>query len=130
MGPQCAARMAAYELYLLLHVVGAIVWVGAALLMALLGTRAILAAEPSRVTAFAGDSEWLGLRLFLPSNLVVLASGILLVQEGKWSYGPLWIKLGLIGLGISLVIGAAFFGPGWSSVGKLIDRAEADPIAV
>ena len=114
--------MTAYELYLMLHLVGVVAWVGAAFLMALLGARASLGADSTRRVAFAADAEWLGLRLYLPSNALVLASGVLLVEEAGWGYGPLWIKLGLAGFGASLAMGAAFFGPGWARVGRIADR--------
>lgn len=112
--------MNAYTVYLYVHVVGALAWVGAALLMALLGARVVLARDPARTAAYAGDAEWLGLRLYLPANLVVLVSAALLVHEGPWGYGQLWIQLGLAGFAVSFVTGAAFFGPQWTAVGKAL----------
>jgi hypothetical protein len=106
-----------------LHLTGVVVWVGAAFLMTLLGTRASVARDPHRLVSFAGDAEWLGLRLYLPANALVLAAGFLLVEEGNWGYDRTWIELGLAGMALSFAIGAAFFGPGWPRVHRIADTA-------
>jgi uncharacterized membrane protein len=122
--------MTAYELYVFMHVAGAVVWIGSAFLMALLELRASAARDPGRAVGFARDAEWLGLRLFLPANLVVLASAFLVVEEGGWGYDHLWIKLGFAGFVLSFLIGAFFLGPGWARVGKLADQEGADSLSV
>jgi hypothetical protein len=111
----------AYDVYLAVHVASVVVWVGAAFLMALLGLRAQIGADPARKLTYVQDSEWLGLRLFLPSSAVALASGLLLVQEGSWGYGTLWVLLGIGALALSTVLGMAVFGPGWARIGKLVE---------
>lgn len=122
--------MNAYELYLLLHVGGAAVWVGSAFLMVVLLTRAVHAGDAERTSALARDSEWLGLRLFLPANLVVLVSAILLVEDGGFGWGRLWIMLGIAGFAASLVLGIAVFAPGWKRVVGLVRTEGADAPAV
>ena len=100
--------MSAYEIYLLFHIGAAIVWIGSAFVVALLATRATVGRDPERLRTFVHEGEWLGPRVFLPSNLAVLASAILLVHEGHWSYGQLWIQLGIVGLATSFLLGALF----------------------
>lgn len=117
--------MSAYELYLLLHVAAAIVWIGAAFVIVLLSTRARAARDAARLTAFVEEGEWLGLRVFLPANIAVLVSAVLLVHEGRWGYDPLWIQLGLAGFAVSFLSGAVFFGPGWRRVAR---RAAAEGV--
>lgn len=111
--------MSAYQLYLFVHVAAAIAWVGAAVLQVLLGTRAVRTGEPSRTLAFARDAQWAGLRLYLPANLLVLVSGVLLVHEAGWSYGTLWIEVGLAGWAFSFATGAAVLGPGWGRTARI-----------
>ena len=118
--------MTGHQIYLLLHVLGAIFWVGTGVGMAVLASRVAAAGVPERMLEFARDSEWLGLRVFLPSNLLVLASGVLLVHEDGWGYDPLWIRLGVAGFALSFVTGAAVFGPQWP---RLVELAEAEGIA-
>lgn len=118
--------MTRYELYLFVHVVAAAVWVGAAFAMALLETRANVAGNPERVVALAREGAMLGPRLYLPANLLVLVSAVLLVGEANWGYGTLWIQLGYLGFVFSFIMGAAFFAPGWSRTGKLIEAEGVD----
>lgn len=113
--------MSAYDAYQFVHVAAAIAWVGAATLQVVLGTRAVRGAEPSRTLALVRDAEWTGLRLYLPSNLLVLVSGVLLVHEGGWGFGTLWIDLGIAAWAVSFVMGAALLGPGWARAGKIDD---------
>lgn len=122
--------MTTYELYLVLHIGGAIAWMGAGLVMVLLGLRATLARDGVQAVAFARDSEWLGLRLFLPSNLLVLASALLLVHEGDLGFDQLWIRLGIAGFAVSFLTGALFFAPGWGRVRKIAESEGADSPAV
>lgn len=114
--------MSRYDLYLTLHISGAMVWVGTAFAMVLLATRATTAHDAERVTGFVRDGEWLGLRVFLPANLIVLVSAVLLVHDGHWGYGQLWARLGLVGFAFSFLAGATFFGPGWSRIQRRADQ--------
>lgn len=65
--------------------------------------------------SFATASGWAYV-CSLPANLIVLVSAVLLVDQGKWGYGQLWIQLGLFGFAASFVAGATFFGPGWGRI--------------
>lgn len=112
--------MGRYQFFWLLHVGGAIVWVGAAFLMTVLGARIGRAREESRRLAYAQDSEWLGQRLYLPSSLVTLVFGVLLVHYGERSdWGQLWVQLGIAALVLSSILGMAIFAPGWKRVNQL-----------
>jgi hypothetical protein len=107
------------ELYLGVHVLSATVWIGAALLMAVLGARLAVTTDPRRLAAYVNDSEWLGLRLFLPASMATLVTGVLLVRTSPWGFDTLWVQLGLAAFVASTIIGTAVFGPGWSHVGAV-----------
>lgn len=111
--------MSAYELYLFVHLAAATIWVGAGFLMVVSAARISVARDRARMIAYAGDAEWLGLRLFVPANIVTLVSAVLLVREGPWDYGQLFVQLGLGGFAVSFLTGALFFGPQWSRVTRL-----------
>lgn len=113
--------MARYDVYLFLHVGAAVVWVGAAALMCLLGLRVDARAGDERRRVYIRDSEWLGVRLFLPSSLLTLVFGVLLVHEGPWTYGNLWVALGVGALAASTFLGVLVFGPGWARAAKLAE---------
>ena len=71
--------MTRYELLLFVHVVAAIVWLGAATVVQIFAARANRATDPMDMHRVAADAEWLALRVFIPASLVVLIAGLLLV---------------------------------------------------
>lgn len=117
--------MSAGDLYLVCHLAATILWIGTGFAIVLLGVRIGLANDHARRVTYARDAEWLGLRVFLPCNLLVLAFGFLLVHEAGWGYDHLWIQLGLGGLLVSLLVGGRVFGPGWTQVSQLAETEGA-----
>jgi uncharacterized membrane protein len=113
--------MTEYELYLTVHVVAAIAWLGSNLCVQLLAFRAQRTGDPSRQQRVADDAEWLATRLFIPSSLTVLVFGVLLVIEGPWSFDTTWVILGLVGYAFSFLVGILYLSP---ESGR-IDRALA-----
>ena len=100
-----------YELLLAIHILAVVVWVGGAAALQVLAIRTVRTDDGGRIAYFAGEAEWVGMRVFVPSSVVVLLAGIALVLEGNWGFDQLWILLGLAGIAFSIVVGAAFLGP-------------------
>jgi hypothetical protein len=75
--------MTLYELLLLLHIVAAIAWVGAATAFVLLELRTDLSQDFQREASQNDDTDWLAPRLFIPASLSTLVFGILAALEGN-----------------------------------------------
>ena len=104
--------MEGYDWLLLGHILAVIAWVGGAFTMQIMGNRLVRAESAEAVAAFSRTAEWIGPRLYMPASLAVLGFGIALVSvSDAWSIGQLWIILGLVGVAISGIGGAVFFGP-------------------
>jgi len=87
--------MSSYELWLFVHITAAIVWLGGALaaqVFAVLGKRS---GDPARTAAFGRDISFIGLRIFLPSSIVLFISGVLVTEDGNWDWGEPFIVLGI-----------------------------------
>jgi uncharacterized membrane protein len=118
--------MTLYDVLLLFHILAAIIWVGGALAINILGTRMQRAGGPA-AAAFAQQTAWIGPRVFAPSTLVVLGLGVAMVAENDaWTIGQLWIILALVGFAITAITGAAFFGPEGGRISNLIDERGID----
>lgn len=90
--------MTRYDAYLTLHVIAAIIWLGAGFTMFLLSIRALRSPDPAEGGRLAAMNDWLAPRLFIPSSLAVFVLGLLMVVDGPWSFETLWIAIGLAGL--------------------------------
>jgi uncharacterized membrane protein len=121
--------MTLYEFLKLLHIAAAIVWVGGAVTLNVIGTRMWRARASERVASFGRDTKWLGDHIYIPSIGVLLVVGIWMVIESPaWNFGQVWVLFGLGGIAATGFTGALFLGPGAARMGQLIDeRGPDDP---
>ena len=98
-----------YGVLLFLHVLGAILWIGAHSSSIALRLLAVRSGDRARAIATVVDTDRLGLYLIAPGVLLVLGSGFGLVHEGRWGYDHFWIQLGLAGFVVSNDIAGAFY---------------------
>lgn len=89
--------MTSYELWLFVHIAAAMVWIGGAAMAQVFGALATRSGDPARSAAYGRDMAFIGPRVFMPASLVVLASGILLTEDGNWDWSETFILLGLLG---------------------------------
>ena len=114
--------MSFYELLLFGHVVAAIVWLGAGILLHVQAFRAERAHDDEGLRRVAVDSAELSLKLFVPASLSVLVLGLLLVADGPWSFDYLWIVLGLLGYLATFLTGVLVMKPGSERIAEVLDR--------
>jgi uncharacterized membrane protein len=116
-----------YDWVLLGHIVAAITWVGGAITMQMVGARLVGVEGPDALATFARTMEWIGPRLYMPASLAVLGFGIALVSvSDAWSIGQLWIVLALVGVAISAIGGAVYFGPQAKRIGEALRTEGAE----
>jgi uncharacterized membrane protein len=92
-----------------LHILGATVWVGGGLMLAVLASRARSSVSDSELTGFLRTFMWVSPRVMIPAVLSVLVFGIWMVLEnGSWNFGQLWVLLA-IGLFVAaFLVGAVY----------------------
>lgn len=109
-----------YEWLVSFHVLGACVWIGGAVVTQALAIRATRSDDPTAVGKLAGDVEWVGTRVIIPSTIVLLIAGIWAVVEGPWEFEQGWITAGLVVWILSFITGAGFLGPESGRIKNLI----------
>jgi uncharacterized membrane protein len=87
-----------------LHVASVIVWLGSGTTLALVALYAQRAGDGDLLRRLAPIGQWLGPRVFGPAALGALVFGLVLVDQGSWTFRPLWIKLGFGAFLLSLVL--------------------------
>ena len=112
-----------YEFLKTVHVLLAITWLGGAITFQLIGIRVLKEQPPNRLVGFTRDVEWIGMKIFLPVSLVLLAAGILMVVDTPGiDFTDPWIIIGLGGIISTIIIGAGFLGPESGRLGELIEQ--------
>lgn len=106
------------------HVLSAVVWVGGASTLQAFAMRISTSGDGLRMATFAKDAEYVGTRIYLPSSIIVLISGIFTIHEsgGSWSYSQTWVQIGLAMIVVSIAIGAGFIGPEAGRVARAIEQ--------
>src|SRR6266571_4849262 len=108
---------------LFVHVLSAMVWLGGGLTLMVAGFRARSSARPEAVAEFAGTVPFVGLRVLMPSVIVLLVTGIWQVlASSAWSFSQLWVRLALGLFILAFLVGAVYL----SRVGIGLTRATAD----
>jgi uncharacterized membrane protein len=112
-----------YETLLFVHIAAAILWIGGAIQLNVLGTQATRAGDPARIASIARETEWVSQRILVPAAVTLLVMGLTMVGVSDvWTIGQTWIILGLVGIGITAPAGALFFGPEAGRIGKAIEE--------
>ncbi len=119
------ADVSAYTVAKFLHVLLAMVWVGGAIMLQLVGRAALASRVPGRLAEFATESDSIGKRVFTAVPLLVFLLGFYLVAEGDWGFGSAWVSLGILGAVVSIATGAGFLGPQNTKAARLA-RAEGE----
>jgi len=99
-----------YRFLLLLHVVGAVVWVGGAAAVQILGVRVERSDDPSDLPRLARHVEALGNVAFVPAAAVLLVTGGVMTAQA-WSFIQAWILIAVLLWLLSALAGAVYLAP-------------------
>ena len=99
-----------YTIFKFLHVAAAIIWVGGAFIMIMLGLRADRSRNDAELVSVARQVAWAGDRIYTPASIATLVLGLITVWLGAL-WGDLWVILGLVGVAITIALGILVLGP-------------------
>ena len=122
--------MTLYEFLLTIHILAAIVWLGGAWMLLILGLT-LRNAEAQRRADFTRMTEKVPSIVFAVSSIVLIIAGSLLVDEAGYDFSDTWVTLGYIGWFISFLFGVGFYGPEGKRRDRVIEeRGIQDPAVV
>ena len=111
-----------YTFFKSVHVIAAVIWIGGAAMIQALALRIVRTGDGRRQAEFAKDTEIVGMRVFIPSTLILVAAGIAMMINANWPWSQNWIILGLIAFVASFAVGAGFLGPEGGRIAAVIER--------
>jgi uncharacterized membrane protein len=111
-----------FQIYLAVHVIAAVIWVGGDVTLTTLGIVFERRGEGDMLAALGRMGTWIGVRVYTPALFVVIAFGIALMHEMHIDWGQFWVIFGLIGWACAGVIGVGFVGP---ELGRIDEAARA-----
>jgi hypothetical protein len=118
-----------YNFWQYLHVLFATTWVGAAVLDVFLSLRLSALRDNPVAGPASGLMEKSSVPLFIGSSLGTLITGLILAF-GWVTFDPLWIKIGLGGAILSIVVGIAYFAPHGEKVEAAVEASGPNDPAV
>lgn len=125
------ANVTAYTILKTVHVLAAVVWVGGAVTVNILGTRVAAARDGQALAAYGRNTEWVGTHVYMPSSIIVLVFGIFTVIKGGFGFWQGWIIFGIAGIVITALTGSLFLGPELKRIAGIVEsRGAEDPEAI
>lgn len=114
-----------FDIFKLIHVSFAVLWVGGALLLTVLAIRAERSDNPEDLATVARQATFAGEKVFTPASGIVLAMGIAMVIDQHIGFGTTWVTIGLAGFALSFVTGIGFLAPRAKKLVALFDTVGA-----
>jgi hypothetical protein len=103
--------MQTYDVYVTIHVIGAVAWVGGNTMSTLTSRRVLARNNPEELETFIEDIDYLAPRFFIPISLLTVVFGIVSVWKGPYEFSDPWVGAGLTMFIISFLIGITFLAP-------------------
>lgn len=118
-----------YNFWQFLHVTLAMTWIGAFVLSLFLSFRLGAMRDNPVAGPASGLIEKKAVPLFIVAAFGTLTTG-LIMAFGWVTFGPLWIKIGLGGAIISIVVGMTYFAPHGKKLEAAIETSGANDASV
>jgi len=113
-------RVSRYEILVFLHIAAAIIWLGAGFVISVLVLEAERHGDRARMAGYHADVGTLAPKLFIPASLGTFVLGLLLVADGPWTIGALWIVIALAGWLVSFLLGILYFRPEGERITEIV----------
>lgn len=108
----------AYNLSKFLHIVGAIIWIGGVVAVAVINARLAREKDLSVLAAMTRQSRFFGAAIVGPAALTTLVAGIVMVAVSNIG-AQFWVIWGFSVIVLSIALGASFIRITYEKLGEL-----------
>jgi hypothetical protein len=106
-----------YAIFKFLHVAAAVIWIGGAFIMIMLGVRADRAKNDADIVGVVRQVAWAADRIYVPASIATLIFGVVAATLGGW-WSTLWVNLGFVGIVSTIALGVLVLTPRAKAVEK------------
>ena len=99
-----------YTIFKFLHVAAAVIWIGGAFVMIMLGVKAERSKSDSELVGVVRQVAWAAERIYVPASIATLVFGVIAAWLG-YLFGTLWVILGLVGVASTIALGILVLTP-------------------
>jgi uncharacterized membrane protein len=123
-----AAESTWYQVFKMLHVGAAVVWVGGGLFLTICAVLAELADDDAQLLQVGHWADRVASKLFPAMSFVVLGFGIAMTANGNIGYDQFWIIFGLVAWAASAATGILYLTPESKRLtAAMVARGPEDP---
>jgi len=109
-----------------LHIFSVIVWVGGVIALNVLAVRVGRGPDRGVQAALLGLSDTYGRAVIAPAGVLTLITGLLLVGEEDLAFSTFWAAWGLVGLFVSVILGATLIRATQADLRRLTEGPSPD----
>ena len=114
-----------YDWIMFAHVLAAMIWLGGAVAVTVLGGAALRSGKTDSVGGFIASLRIVLPLIFGPASLATLGFGIWLVLDSDgWDFGQAWIICGIALLGVAILLGGPVVGRAASDARRAADEGD------
>jgi len=99
-----------YTLFKFLHVSAAVIWIGGAFIMIILGVKADRSKNDAEIVGVVRQVAWAADRIYVPASIATLVFGLIVAWIGSL-WANLWVILGLVGVAATIALGIIVLTP-------------------
>ena len=119
-----------YQIYLVLHVVAIVIWVGGDVTLTTLGIVFERRGDGGALGELGKMGEWVGTRIYTPALFAAFGFGVALIEKRQLGWGTFWLDFAIVGWAIAATVGISFVGPELGRIGRAAEQFGPDSAEV
>jgi uncharacterized membrane protein len=115
-----------YYIYLALHVLAIVIWVGGDVTLTTLGIVFEAKQDGPTLAALGRMGGWIGTRVYTPALFFTFGFGVALIEKIGTPWDQFWVIFGIVGWSLAGAIGITFVGPELGRIDKAAQQYGPD----
>lgn len=101
------------DVLLSIHIIAVALWLGGSVMNGVVNAKLAATGDVAANARLARVETNLGQQFYMPASILTLLSGIglVLVSDGAYSFGDLWVSIGFLSIIVAAVLGPVKFLP-------------------